>query len=113
MPREIQNITNESGQTHRVLFNDIEVILTLRFLSQTECWIFNVEFDGKKASGIRLCLGVAHMISRNFPFDFIVVDNSTSQLDAFRIDDFSEGRCSLILLDNNDMEIIRDAKVPI
>lgn len=111
MPREIQDITDEAIQKHTILFNEVEIILTLRFLSTISQWIFNVQFGDKSANGIKLSSGVLHIVSRNFPFDFFVVEQDG--VDPFRVDDFSEGRCILLLLDDDDMVVIRDAKVPV
>jgi hypothetical protein len=111
--RRIQNITDESIQRHTVLFEESEITLTLRFYPKTEHWTFDAEYNGKAVYGLKLSLGVVHMVSQNQPFDFAVVDRSGQGVDPFRIDDFSSDRCRLYLLDANDMIRVRDgAEVP-
>lgn len=111
MPRIVQNITNQSIQRHVLIYNDIETILILRYSSQVGAWFIDVNTGDRFANGIKLAVGVQHIESRNMPCDFTVTDNSGNGLDPFRSDDFSEGRCSLILLDNEDMIGIRGRRV--
>ena len=109
----LQNITAEPHQRHVVLIDDAEVTVVLRFYPTVQIWCVDVESGGRTASGFKLSLGVLHMVSQNFPFDFVVEDTSGTGLDPFKLDDFSTGRCSLYMLDAADMEAIRDAPVPV
>lgn len=109
----IQNITAEAHQRHILLFEESEIALTLRFYPTVEMWAFDIEYKGRVASGYKLAVGVLHMESRNFPFDFAVRDLVDVGLDPFRLDDFSTDRCALYLLNAADMELLRNAPVPI
>ena len=109
----IENISGETHQRHTVLFEESEIILTLRFHPTVEMWTFDTEYKGIVASGYKLSIGVLHMQSRNLPFDFVVVDQGSTGLDPIRLDDFSTDRCALYMLEAFDMEAIRDAPVPI
>jgi hypothetical protein len=111
--RQIENITDEPHQRHTIVFEESEIALELRFLPVVEMWFVNVEYKGVVASGYKLSADVLHMRSRNFPFDFTVLDLSNSGIDPFRIDDFSSGRCGLYLVESADMEAIRGAPVPL
>ena len=113
MPLRIQNITAEAHQQHIIVFDESEIELTLRYYFPVEMWAFDVVYKDNVANGYKLSTDVLHMRSRNLPFDFIVRDNTDAGLDPFRLDDFAAGRCSLYLLDSSDMELIRDAPVPI
>ncbi len=113
MAVRIQNITAEPHQRHVLLFEESEIVLVLRYYPTIETWAYDVEYKGQVASGYKLSVGVLHMESRNFPFDFIVADVAAAGLDPFRIDDFSTDRCALYLLDAADMEVIRDGPVPL
>ncbi len=53
------------------------------------------------------------LLSNNLPFDFIVEDQSNNGIDPFRIDDFSEGRCALYMLEAAEMGEIRGDTVPL
>lgn len=113
MPVQIENITAEAHQRHIVLFEESEIVLTLRFLPVVEMWTLGLEYKGEEAHGYKLSAGVLHLLSRNFPFDFTVRDLSDNGIDPFKIDDFSSGRCGLYMLDADDMQVIRDAPVPL
>jgi len=104
---EVQNITDEPIQIHIIIFDEGDITLTLRFLPKTEMWFFDVEYNGKSTKGLKLSVGSLHMVSQNQPFDFEVSDNSGSGVDPFKADDFSSGRCSLYMLERDDMVSIR------
>jgi hypothetical protein len=112
--RKLINLTDETIQRHTILFEESEVILTIRFFPKTEMWCFDAQYKEKSVFGLKLSVGVLHMVGQNQPFDFIVSDNSNNGIDPFRRDDFSGGRCSLFILDTADMTQVRNgAEVPI
>lgn len=113
MARAITGITDEPFQRHTVLFEDSEVVLTLRFHPTVAMWAMDVSYGGKASYGYKLALGTLHMRSRNYPFDFVVRDLSGVALDPFRVSDFSERRVELIMLDAAEMEALRGAPVPL
>jgi len=113
MARLIENIGSEAFQRHTILFQESEIILKLRFLPGVQQWFFDAEYKDFAIKGKRLAVGTLHMQSSNQPFDFVVVDNSGSELDPFRVDDFELERSSLILLEPEDMEDIRGVSVQI
>lgn len=113
MPKQLENITDETNQQHVILFEQSEIALTLRFYPTVQLWAFDVTYKGIVATGYKLSVGVLHLRSRNLPFDFAVTANDGSGMDPIRADDFVTGRCSLYLLDSADMELIRAAPVPI
>jgi len=107
---QIQNITDEAHQRHIIIFQQSEIILTLRFYQTVSMWCFDVEYKGKIVNGVKLSAGVLHIRSSNLPFDFAVVGDV---IDPFRLDDFKTGRCKLYMLEPIDMDVIRAAPVPI
>jgi len=111
--KKILNIGSEPIQRHTLLFEETEIILTLRFFPTVQQWFFDAEYKTFAVYGIKLALGVLHMRSRNQPFDFVMQDNSGLGLDCFRIGDFSDGRCSLYLVESVDMKAIRGVAVKI
>jgi hypothetical protein len=108
----MQNIDSQPHQRHTVILNDAEVDVFLRYHPTVELWALSVVYGGRAVSGIKLSLGVLHMESSNFPFDFVAEDTSGTGLDPFRLDDFETGRCRLYMLDAADMEDWRGAPVP-
>jgi hypothetical protein len=108
--RQITNITAEPAQRHLILLNDSEISLTLRFYPKSGMWCFDAEYNGRKVLGVKLTCGVLHMLSQNQPFDFIVT--SGEDLDPFRPNDFSGERCSLYMLESEDMTEYRGIEVP-
>lgn len=111
--KKIINITDEPIQRHTIQFEDDEITLRLRFHPFSTMWAFDVSFKEKETNGVRLAAGVLHIRSRNYAFDFFVTDNSGNGIDPFKADDFSNGRCSLYMLEAADMETIRGGRVPI
>ncbi len=112
--RRIINKTNKTIQRHTILFQESEIILTLRYYPRVEMWAFDTEYANNLTLGRKLSVGVLHMVSENQPFDFIVTDRSSAGIDPFRINDFSDGRCYLYLMEASDMVSIRNgAEVPV
>lgn len=109
----IQNISNESLQRHTILFEKSEIILTLKYAPSVERWFFDVEYKDFRRLNVALSVGTLHIESENQPFDFAVQLTDDSGLDPFLLNDFSDGRCQLILLEAEDMEQIRGAPVEI
>jgi len=109
----IENIGNETLQRHVILFQETEIILTLRFLPMVSFWFYNVEYKGRQANGYKLSTGTPHMLSRNFPFDFIVTDNNNTGIDPINRNDFLNGRCTLYMLEPNEIEALRGQPVEI
>lgn len=109
--REIVNITEDANQRHLIALDDGEIVFNLRFYPTVQMWTFDVDFQGKEIKGVKLSLGVLHIINQNYPFDFAVTDLSGNGVDPFRVDDFSGGRCKLFILDPIDMEAIRGVPV--
>lgn len=111
--KRIQNITAEPIQRHTIVFEESEIILTLRFYPRTQIWCMDAEFGDWQVFGLKLSVGVLHMISQNQPFDFIVTDNSGEGFDPFQRTDFQSGRCRLYLLESGEMVTIRGDEVPV
>lgn len=109
----IENITDEPHQRHTIVFEESEITVVLRFHPTVEMWTIDTGFKNKQSFGHKLSNNVLHMRSRNFPYDFVVTDNSGTGLDPIRIDDFSTGRCNLYMLEADDMETIRNVNVEI
>ena len=88
-------------------------MLVLRFYPTVGMWTFDATYKDTQILGRKLSVGVLHMLSRNMPFDFLVSANAGTGLDPFRLDDFSTERCSLFMLEADDMEVLRGAPVPL
>jgi len=109
--RTINNIGDEADQSLTIPLPDGDAFLSIRFLSSVQIWQMSVEYNGKSYNGMKLTCGVIHMRSANFPFDFIVVDNSGAGIDPYKRDDFSINRTTLYLLEADEMEAIRGQEV--
>lgn len=110
---KLDNITDETHQRHTIVFEESEIVLVLRFHPTVEMWTFDATYKDTQVQGRKLSVGVLHMVSRNLPFDFLVVANAGTGLDPSRRDDFLTGRCSLFMLEADDMEVVRGAPVPL
>ena len=109
--RRVENITDEAIQRHTIIFDESEIVLTLRFFPKNDFWSMSVEYNDYQVFGIKLSVGVLHITSGNMPFDFTVTDNSGNGIDPFRRTDFSSGRCSLYMFEREDMVEIRRGEV--
>jgi len=109
---QVQNITNEPFQRHSIIYEDYEIILTLRYLHRCSIWVINLEYIGWKVSGIKLSVGVPHISGQNQAFDFFVSDESNNGIDPYKQDDFSSGRNILYILERDDIEDIRSVELP-
>lgn len=111
MIKQFSNITDQPVQRHSLIFNDVEASVVLRYSPQVQQWFIDCEVGNKAIYGVKLAVGTLHMVSRNMPVDFTVSDNSGNGIDPFKANDFSSGRCSLFIVDDEAMEIIRGQKV--
>ena len=109
--KKIENIGNEGIQRQVIPLPNGDAVLTIRYYSLVQLWTISVTYNDKAINGVKLSCGVLHMRSRNFPFDFIVEDTSSDDLDPFQVDDFSSGRTILYLVEANEMEEIRGQAV--
>lgn len=109
--RRINNIGDEGNQTHTIEFTDEDITLNIRFLSPVQIWQMSVTYQGREYNGMKMSVGVLHMRSANFPFDFIIEDTSGSGVDPYKQDDFINGRTILYMLDADEMEEIRGQEV--
>lgn len=111
--RQIDDLTEETIQRHVIAFEQDEIVFTLRFHPFNSIWTFDLTYKEKSVNGVKLAVGVLHIRSENFPFDFVVSDESGEDLDPFKTADFSEERNKLYILDAVDMESIRGTAVQV
>jgi hypothetical protein len=111
--KQLTNITADAIQTFTLLVGDEEAQITLRYYPTTQIWCFDLTFRNQSIYGIKLSLGILHIDSYNFPFDFIVQDTSNLGLDPLKLDDFEQGRTILYMLTAEEMAIYRGYNVKI
>lgn len=109
--RKIDNVGDEGFQTIIVPLADGDVRIDIRFLSSVQIWQMSINYLGKALNGVKLSCGVLHMRARNYPFDFIVTDESGAGIDPYKKDDFTSTRSILYMLDADEMEEIRGQEV--
>jgi hypothetical protein len=110
---QLQDITQDNIQELTIPFDDSEIIFKMFFSPVVQQWFFDVEYGGRETNGVKLTVGVLHVTRRNYPFDFWVTDNSGKEVDPFLIDDFYNGRCSIFIVEPDEMAEIRGASVPV
>lgn len=74
-------------------------------------WFLNLEFNQEKVYSVKLSIGVFHLESNNFPFDFIVADEGDG-LDPYKVDDFLQ-RCKLYLVEKSEVEAIKGTEIEV
>ena len=109
--RQIENIGNEGLQTITIPLPNGDLVMTIRYMSVVQIWTMDVTYNGRTLNGVKLSVGVLHMRSKNYPFDFICEDTSGAGLDPFQVEDFSTGRTILYLVEADEMDEIRGQPV--
>lgn len=105
--RTIENISADAYQRHLIPLGDEFITVDFKFLSTVTIWQIYVTYKDKSINGVKLSVGCPHVLEQNWPFDFYIVDNSENGIDPYRLDDFSEGRCTFVVLDPDDVEEVR------
>ena len=101
-------LTEDIHQSNLIPFEDDYIKLEMKFIEN--CWFANVSFKGKTINGIRLVSGGLLCAGVNFPFD-IVVDDKGLEIDPFAVDSFTNEVFDLLLLDRNEITVLRSYDV--
>jgi hypothetical protein len=107
------NITDDTIQTFTLIVGDETAVITLRFYPMIQMWMFDLTFRDINIKGIKISLGVLHMNSYNFPFDFIAADTSGNGLSPFDVNDFESGRIQFFRLTAEEIEDFRGYSVKV
>lgn len=101
---KIIELSKDPIQSQTVILDDMDIKITVRFLTIVSMWVLKVEIDGELIiDGVALSCGSVILEQFNKPFGFIVEDKSTLGIDPFRLEDFSDGRCALYMLERDEM----------
>lgn len=102
------SISNDAHQSHVFVYEDKKIEIEVRYLTTVELWYIDVLVDDTIIlKGVSLSCGVPMLNQNNTPFGFYLQDNSTLGIDAFNLDDFSNGRITLYLLEREDLIELR------
>lgn len=104
---QVQGIGQEAHQRHTILFEESEVIIDIRFYATIQMWVADMFYKDFVVRGQKLSLGTTHILELNQPFDFAVTDESQEGIDPFRLNDFSDDRCRLYMLEADDVADLR------
>lgn len=110
---KLTNINDDPIQSFVLIVGKEQANIQLRFYPTIQSWYFNLEFRGIQINGIKISLGVLHIKSYNFPFDFVAEDTSGLGIDPFKVDDFQLGRINLYMLNAVEMAAIRGYSVKV
>lgn len=101
-------LSNDPYQSHILAYEDKKIEITVRYLVTVSMWYMDVLVDDTAlAKGLAMGCGTVILNQNNTPFGFYLIDNSTLGIDPFRLEDFSEGRVSFLLLEREDMATYR------
>jgi hypothetical protein len=87
--------------------------IKFRFYPPIQQWCFDLAFRGQTVKGVKICLGVLHINSYSFPFDFVAIDTSNLGLDPFQLNDFESGRINFYMLTAEEMAAYRGYDVEV
>ena len=102
---KIDNLTNFAyQQTVLILEDSTSAIVTITFNGATERWTASIEYGSHTFNGIGLCThpNILRQWKNILPFGLSIV--TADQTDPFDINDFSDGRVSLYLLNEADVQ---------
>jgi len=111
--RQLTNLTSEPIQNFVLKIGSEEAKIQFRFYPTVQMWCFNLSFRGIDIKGIKISLGVLHITSYNFPFDFIAEDTSNSGIDPFKNNDFEIERIRFYMLTADEMKTFRGYSVKV
>jgi len=111
--RKLTNIEDKAIQEFVLKIGAEEANIQFRFYPTLQEWYFTLEFRGIIINNVKISLGVLHINSYNFPFDFVAGDTSGLGIDPFKIDDFQIGRINFYLLTAEEIADYRGFNVRI
>lgn len=107
MASQIENLTNFADQvTQLQLLDGTIATMELIYQGAPERWIMNLTYNGQSYNGIGVCTfpNIIRQYKNILPFGLAFV--TADQTDPFDINDFSNGRVSVYLLDQEDVATI-------
>ena len=104
-------ITSDNDQEYTIPYEASEIVLRLRYMNVVQQWFMDVSYNETETNGVKLTVQAFHVLNRNYPFDIWIEDNSSTGLDPFTIDDFSNGRCVMYIMEASDVAEIRGYEV--
>ena len=104
---QIDTISNEANQLIRFILDDgSTVVMNLVYRPASQRWTMDVGHDTFQANGINLGVHPNFMRPWRNVIPFGIACLATDGVDPIYIDDFSNGRCSLFILDASDVAAI-------
>lgn len=101
-------ISADPFQSHIITYEDKKIELVVRFLVTVSMWQIDILVDDTYlVKGFSLSCGAIMLSQNNNPFGFYLEDTTPLGIDAFRIEDFAEGRVILYFLEREDMLAVR------
>ena len=107
--QEITELNNDSRQKITLVTDTgIEIPFLLEFKPNQEGWFFDLEYNDTVLNGVRLCTfpNVLRQFKNIFPFGIACL--TTDGGEPYYIDDFSSGRASIFLLNEEEVEFIEE-----
>lgn len=106
----LDNITNDSNQKIKILFDDTSRNITLELIyrpTQTG-WFVNVEYENFICKGIRVCLSsnLLSQWSNVIPFGLMIV--SADGQEPYFLEDFITDRVKIAVLNKEEVEKLNE-----
>lgn len=107
----VNGITADPHQSHTLLMDDRQIVLTLRFLPVVQSWFMSLAYEDWRIDNIRLALNVSLISQSNQPFDFVVTDTDGLGVDPMTERCFETGRIELYFATAEELQEIRKYEV--
>lgn len=107
MANQLNNLTNFANQTTTLQLPDgTTANLTLIFNATAERWVVNLVYGDLTINGLGLCCSPNSLRQWKNILPFGLACTTNDQTDPFTIDDFSEERVRLFLLDEDEVALM-------
>jgi len=104
MSNIIDNLTNWPNQVTHIILDDGSIVdLSFRFNAATLKWVFDVKHDLLTVQNMLLCVHMNLLRQWMYKIPFGLCCITTDGLDPIRLDDFTSGRVTLIVLNSDDV----------
>lgn len=107
--QSIDNISNNANQVITFVIDDgSTVVLNLIYHPAVERWVANIIHESLTVFSINICLHPNMLRDWKNIIDFGLMCTTIDGIDPLYIDDFSNGRATLYILDKDDINTVEN-----
>lgn len=107
---QLTTVSSEGDQLLYVTLADGTLAnVNLIYMAASQRWTMNILYNGIAINGVAVCVhpNLLRQFRRKIPFG--IACTSSDGPDPFLLDDFTNNRCALFLLDEADLDLVEEA----